>query len=156
MSAVRSISLRTWYGIDAAVDIRDRSWHRAGFRKLLLLHPPLFNWLLRRGLPFVPYRKLAVLHEFGHLQWLPGILVYLFASFFGVYWLRKVDFWNVLLLLLGAHLLWELLAESYVRQRTGRYYRNAYRKTVKWPRWTFAIGTALFFAGTWTAVLWRN
>ncbi len=156
MRAPRNIVLRTWYGAEAAVDIRDRAWHRAGFRGFLLLHPPLFNWLLRRGLPFVVYRKLGVLHEFGHLQAAPAVLVYLLAGLWSLQRLGMLNPLNGALFLLGSHLLWELAAETYVRWRTGAYYPQAYRNVSLWPRRLFFSGNAFLFVGSWAAVIWRG
>ena len=153
MRAQSHVYLHTWYGLVAEVGIHHRFFHRAGFKGLLIPHFPLFNWVLRSGLPFIPYRKLAVLHEFGHLQTLPGVVLYLAAAALGFTYSSSWTVGNVLALLIGAHLLWELLAEKYVRWRTGPYYRWIYLRVRLWPRVLFWAGTLLSFALTWVFVV---
>lgn len=81
-------------------------------------HPQLVNMLLRIGLSKEDSMHLQVLHELGHLQSLPlmiliGALPILFS-------------WPLLPSLAGLFILWEVLSESYVILREGRNYFRIY------------------------------
>ncbi len=131
------VRIRTWYGATAVIEIRNRSFHKAGLGKLLIPHPPLVNWLLRLGMKDESCRRLSILHEFGHLQMLPGILLYSLGMTVWVYRLEQISFWEIVLVLLGIHAFWEILAELYVRFHAGPLYSLYYREISRFPRMVF-------------------
>ena len=144
---------RTWYGLTAVVEIHDRSFHRAGFGKLLIPHPPAVNWLLRFGLPNKPYLELSAIHEFGHLQLLPFIAVYSLAAVAWVLAAHKESLVGIVALLVGIHATWEILAELYARLRTGPLYPLSYKGITIIPRIIFwSVMTAISIAG-WVAAM---
>ena len=144
---------RTWYGLTAVMHLRSRRLHRAGFGKLLIPHPPLVNRLLRMGLPGAPYFELAALHEFGHLQILPFIVVYTLAAVGYILATQKESFLGIVALLVGIHATWEMMAEIYVRVRAGSLYPLSYSEISMIPRIIFwSVMAAVSIAG-WVAAM---
>ncbi len=142
------VRMRTWFGIEATIDIRGRSLHRAGFGKLLLPHPPAVNWLLRLGLPDEPYQQLSTIHEFGHFQTLPLMALYSIISGWILIKTRG-SLLGIVAVLISIHATWEMLAESYVRLRVGRYYAKIYSKISHFPRLLFWILAGVISAAGW-------
>lgn len=120
--------MRTWFGITAAIEIRNRSWHRAGFGRLLIPHPPVVNWLLRFGLSDDAYRKLSILHEFGHFQVLPFITLYTLGIGTWIFMVQKSSIIGIIAILVSIHTTWEIMAELVVRFRVGVLYSRYYSK----------------------------
>ncbi len=150
MEAVR---IRTWYGIIAVIEIRNRSFHRAGLGKFIMPHPPVVNWLLRRGMRNDFCRRLSILHELGHLQTLPGIFLYSLGMGLWIYHQKPVSLLELGMILLGIHAFWELLAELYVRFQAGPLYRLYYRGVGRFPRILFWSTMAVFTLLSWKILL---
>lgn len=81
-------------------------------------HPQLVNMLLRVGLSREDSLHLQVLHELGHLQSLPIMVLA------GVFLLLVSP--PLLPSVFGFLALWEVLSESYVIYREGRNYLRIY------------------------------
>lgn len=81
-------------------------------------HPQLVNMLLRMGLSNEDSVHLQILHELGHLQSMPlvvlaGVLVFSLS-------------WPLMPSLAGLFIIWEVLSEAYVIFREGRNYFRIY------------------------------
>ncbi|HDZ11166.1 MAG TPA: hypothetical protein ENH53_03060 [Bacteroidetes bacterium] len=145
--------MRTWYGMTAVIEIRNRSLHRAGFGRVLIPHPPAVNWLLRFGLSDDPYYKLSTIHEFGHFQTLPAIAVYSFAALGWVLATHRASLIGIIALLIGIHATWEMLAELVVRFHTGPLYTRTYTGISVIPRIIFWSAAAAISIGGWAILL---
>ena len=107
--------LRTWYGLSLTLRLYGTHWAAVG---PMPPHPQLVNMLLRIGLSTEDSVHLQVLHELGHLQSLP-LMVIIGAVLF----LLSAPLWPAAV---GLFVLWELLSESYVIIREGRNYLRIY------------------------------
>ena len=144
---------RTWFGVQAVIEIRGRSLHRAGIGRILFPHPPLVNYLLRFHLPDEPYRRLSVQHEFGHFQVAPLVFIYALIMALFLFTRPSVSLPALVILLISIHATWEMLAEGYVRLQTGIRYSQYYRSVSPVPRIIFWIIMAGFTALGWI-ILW--
>ena len=81
-------------------------------------HPQLVNMLLRIGLSKDVSVHLQILHELGHLQSFPIMLL---AG--ALFLMLSTPLWPTLI---GLFLLWEILSEAYVILREGRNYFRIY------------------------------
>jgi hypothetical protein len=66
-----TVQNRTWYGVNVTVIIGPTFLHKAGWGSLLIPHPPVVNWLLRKDLMDKARDALCVKHEIGHFETLP-------------------------------------------------------------------------------------
>jgi hypothetical protein len=124
--------VRAWYGLPGEIVIEGDSWHLVKVGPVPLPHPPLINWLIRRGLPQEARLRLSYWHELGHLQTLPIALAH--AAWL---WRRRSSpqrcaavspvLWFAAALV-SHEAVWELAAESYVTTKSGKEYRRLYRE----------------------------
>ena len=115
MKPTLTSKMRTWYGLTLTLRFYGTHWAAVG---PLPPHPQLVNMLLRIGLSKEDSVHLQILHELGHLQSFP-IMVLFGALFFKL----STPLWSTLLALF---LLWEILSEAYVILREGRNYFRIY------------------------------
>jgi hypothetical protein len=108
--------MRTWYGLSFDVTLLDSHWCTVG---PLLPHPQLVNGVIRRGLGKEDSVRLMLLHELGHGQSLPAVLLY-----GGLLYSLSLP---LVPAVLSLTVLWELLSEAYVVYREGRNYIAIYR-----------------------------
>ena len=107
--------LRTWYGLTMTLRFYGTHWAAVG---PMPPHPQLVNMILRMGLSKEDSVHLQILHELGHLQSLPlmilaGVVLFLLSAPF-------------LPAVAGLFILWEILSEAYVILREGRNYLRIY------------------------------
>lgn len=107
--------IRTWYGLTMTLRFYGTHWAAVG---PMPPHPQLVNMLLRMGLSKEDSIHLQVLHELGHLQSLP-LMILASATFFHFSA-------PVLPATVGLFILWEVLSEFYVIFREGRNYFRIY------------------------------
>lgn len=132
----------------AVIEIRSRSFHRAGFGAILIPHPPVVSRLLRWGLPDDSYRNISAVHEFGHFQVLPFIAVVLLAVGTWMAMTQNFSVVAIAAILIGSHAAWEMLAEMYVRFHLGPLYSRTYNGVSFIPRIIFwSVAAALSVAG---------
>jgi hypothetical protein len=149
----KMLTLHTWYGLNATVTIGPGFLHRGGYGKLVIPHPPLINWLLRRGLTPAVRQKLSFVHEFGHLQSAPAALLYTAANFAALLAVGKATVLTVILLLISTHAAYEIMAEVLtIRDNPQRYYRY-YEQVSKIPRAIFWFSMTLLALAGWIIVL---
>lgn len=143
------VKMRTWFGMEAVVEIGPGFIHKAGLGRVLIPHPPLINWLLRVDLPHEAKQTLSLLHEFGHLQATPLALLYaivMMALSFVAGHRSWVEILLVLLSVLGA---WEIMAEIFTISRTRERYTEFYKGVSVMPRLLFWIIVATLTISGW-------
>ncbi len=111
-----TLKVKTWYGLSTTVKLFGTAWASIG---PLPPHPQLVNIVLRIGLSRENSVHLQLLHETGHLQTLP-ILVVPGVLF---YYLSLPLFPAVI----GLLVISEILAEAYVMAKEGKNYFRIYR-----------------------------
>lgn len=108
--------VKAWYSPKFKITLLDSSWAVIG---PLPPHPQLVNLVLRRGLKKDDSAQLQILHELGHVQTLPAIIIY-----GGLLYYFSV---SLLWIVVSVFLLWEIMSETYVIFREGRNYVAIYR-----------------------------
>ncbi|HHI94179.1 MAG TPA: hypothetical protein ENK04_11810 [Gammaproteobacteria bacterium] len=146
------IKKRTWFFLDAVVEVEPGHFHRAGFGRFLLPHPPVVNWLLRRGLARDAYKKLCSEHEMGHLQALPFEALYSVILVLVMIHNETNDVIGWLWVVASSFAAWEILAEIHTIRHVQSGYQCLYRDISLIPRSIF-WGIALFLVlGGWVYV----
>lgn len=149
----QKVKIRTWYGLDVVAEVEPGCWHRAGFGRLVIPHPPVVNWLLRYGLSPQTNRHLSILHEIGHLQMLPLELLYAAILFSVSISNGHTKFYEVILTLMSFFAIWEMFAESYTIKRNTNYYGVRYKDVSLIPRILFWAGTTTLVSIGWVVAL---
>ena len=122
---VKTFHFRTWYGVNAVVRIGPGFIHRAGWRNFLIPHPPLVNWLLRRGLNENDHYTLSLSHEFAHFQSAPLALPYTLGliAFAAV---KASSLLSITIIFISTHAVWEILSEIFTIINNRQYYNRCY------------------------------
>jgi hypothetical protein len=149
----KMLNTRTWYGVNATVIIGPGFLHRGGYGKLLIPHPPVINWLLRRGLVPTVRENLSFAHEFGHLKSAPVALLYTAANFAALLAVGKTTVLTVMLLLISTHAAYEIMAEVITIRHDHQLYRHCYKNVSKIPRAIFWFSMILLALMGWLIVL---
>ncbi len=113
-------TVKSWHGLEFEIVVWSNWRAKIGF----MIHPQVANFMMRHGLPESVRGKMEVLHEFGHVQTFPFVLIYylpflLFSSISDIY--------EFIVVTAGMLLFWEVLAEMYVFARFEGYL-SVYRK----------------------------
>lgn len=146
---------RLWYGPKAKVTIGPGFIHKSGFGTLMIPHPPIANWLLRKGVLGQSSRDLSFAHEFAHFQTAPVLLLYLLAILILVDIGGHMSIGAVLFVLASVQAAWEMASEGLVILKDSTTYRMSYNSLNWLPRALFwATGGLLTTAG-WMVVLHR-
>ncbi len=138
----KSVRRRTWYGLHATITIGPGFIHRAGWKHFLIPHPPIVNWLLRRGLPPDEYDTLSLTHEFAHFQIAPLALPYtvgLIALAVG----QDLAWLSMIIVIISTHAVWEILAEMLTILHDRKFYRRCYQRISIVPRRIFWISMSM-------------
>ncbi len=139
---------RTWFFLNAVVEIEPGRFHRAGFGRLLIPHPPVVNWLLRRGLSKEFYKNLCTEHEMGHLQALPFEVLYSFVLMLVMMNNANDDIVGWLWLAVSSFASWEIIAEVHTIRHVRPAYHRLYRGVSLVPRILFwLISLSLVLSG---------
>jgi hypothetical protein len=149
----KMLNTRTWYGVNATVVIGPGFLHRGGYGKLLIPHPPVINWLLRRGLAPTVRENLSFAHEFGHLQSAPAALIYTAANFAALLAAGKTTVLTVMLLLISTHAAYEIMAEVITIRHDHQLYLHCYENVSKIPRAIFWFSMSLLALMGWIIAL---
>ncbi|MFV1956409.1 MAG: hypothetical protein ACC640_01395 [bacterium] len=110
-----TLKVKTWYGLSTTVKLFGTAWASIG---PLPPHPQLVNIVLRIGLSRENSVHLQLLHETGHLQTLPILIVPVVLF----YYLSLPLFPAVI----GLLVISEILAEFYVMAKEGKNYFRIY------------------------------
>ena len=127
--------------MDFSIEIKD-GWAKIGF----FLHPQIGNFFMRFGLPAKERIEMEFLHEFGHVQGFPLVLVYYIP-----FLLSKNITGNFILITVGMLMFWEIIAEIYVIKNFERYF-EVYKTDLKPVTLIFWFGVLVitlypFFCG---------
>lgn len=144
---------RIWYGLTATVVIGPGFRHDAGFGWFLIPHPPLANWLLRRGTGHAEGQTLSFMHEVGHFQTAPLALLLLGANMAAAGTAGRLTWAVGPLLLVSNHAAWEILAEMAAIVGNRPSYRRCYQGTSKLPRVVFWITAAALSLAGWSLAI---
>lgn len=128
---------RTWFGITATVNLKSKFMHKAGFGNILVPHPAVVNWLLRRGLKMKIALSLSIHHEFGHLQTVPFVLLYtgiLLSVSIGD---GTMSWFKIIIFAVSTQAVWEIMSEFFTLFSDIEGYRACYIGVKKLPRIIF-------------------
>jgi hypothetical protein len=126
--------------------------HWVGFGKLLIPHPPVVNWVLRRGLEDNKRDIMSFAHEFGHLQTAPFALLY-FCLILGLALnMGRRGLVQVVSLLVCAQAAWEIASEFHAIKSDIDFYRNSYRMVSIVPRAIFWVLTSALAIAGWRLI----
>ena len=139
----------TWYGVQATVIIGPGFVHKTGLGSFVIPHPPLASRLLRRALESGARQKLTFVHEFGHLQTAPMILMYGDAAMVIYLTNNRANLSGALITLVGAQAAWEIVSELCVVRNDPQFYRESYHEVGLLPRLIFWV-----LAGAFTLLGW--
>ena len=145
----QTLHRRTWFGLYATVTVGPGFVHKAGVGKVLIPHPPVINWLLRRGLSDTVGLKLSFLHEMAHFQTAPFIALYGVAILTGTVAAGRTNPLHVLFVVVGIQAAWEMLSEALTIIGNSPYYHSCYKGLPKLPRITFWTAAGILTAGAW-------
>ncbi len=148
-----TIQNRTWYGMNATVIIGPGFIHRAGWGRLLIPHPPVMNWLLRRGLTENARYALSLTHEFGHLQSVPLSVFYAAVNYAAIIAVGQANLMKIIVVFVSTHAAWEIISELFTITRDARFYRKCYEEVTIIPRTIFWFITAALTLIGWIIVL---
>jgi hypothetical protein len=141
-------TMRTWFGVTVRVTIGPGFVHWAGIGRAAIPHPPVANWLLRKGLPDPMRRRLVFQHEFAHFQTAPVVLTFMIVLFTTALLKNRVGLGEILILLSSSQALWEVLSEGLVILKVHPAYRDFYDGIPSGPRRLFwVVGTTIAAAG---------
>ena len=139
---------KTWFGIPAKVTIRGKFLHKAGIGPLMIPHPGIANWLLRKGLPELTARKLTYSHEFAHFYTLPLVIIYGGLLITWAVAFQKLGYGRIILILASVQAIWELLSEMRVIFMNREHYKTVYRDIPFLPQCLFwGLGIVLVCLG---------
>ena len=139
----------TWFGISGTVTIGPGFIHKAGLGGFLIPHPPVINWLLRRGLIEEAQYDLSFSHEFGHLQTLPLNLLYAGAVLTVALLKNHTGLLEIILILVSTHSAWEMMSEIFTISSNTKMYHKYYQGISIIPRIIFWASTGLLSAMGW-------
>lgn len=148
----KTVHLRTWFGVKADIRIGPGFIHRAGWRNFHIPHPPLVNWLLRRGLNENDYYTLSISHEFAHFQSAPLALPYtvgLMALAVG----EGLSLLSMVTIIISTHAVWEILSEILTIRHDRQYYLRCYNGISSVPRRVFWISMSFLTLLGWSILL---
>ena len=148
----KTVHQRTWYGVNATVSIGPGFIHRAGWRNFLIPHPPLVNWLLRRGLNKNDTYTLSVTHEFAHFQSAPLALPYT-VGLIALAAAKDLSLLSMVIIIISTHAIWELLSEILTIIHNRQFYRRCYNGISSISRRVFWIFTSVLALLGWSILL---
>ncbi len=140
---------RTWFGVEATVGIGSGLIHEAGVGGLVVPHPAVINWLLRRGLGDNARYTLSFTHEFGHLLSAPLALLYAGVLLAVSFATGHANLLNIVLVLVSAHAAWEIASEIFAISSDLQLYRRCYKGVTTAPRIIFWIFTSVLTTIGW-------
>jgi hypothetical protein len=149
LKTAQTLHQRTWFGLYATVTIGPGFVHKAGRGKVLIPHPPVINWLLRRGLADRERLELSFFHEMAHFQTAPFIVLAAIAILTGSFAADRFHIPEVLFFLVGIQAAWEMLSEAWTIIGNTSYYCECYKGIPKLPRITFWTATVMLTTAGW-------
>lgn len=147
--------MRTWFGVTARVTVGPGFIHKTGTGGLLIPHPPLANWLLRKQLPGHLGRRLSFIHEFAHFQTAPLLAAYMLSLVAFVYLKTRPGVPEIFLLAACAMATWEIMSEGYTILENAEVYRISYEGVTRIPRILFWLVGVFLAASGWCVALYQ-
>lgn len=147
------IKSETWYGVDGTVIIGPGFIHKSGLGSFLVPHPPVVNWLLRRGLTEDARNILRVTHEFGHLQSAPLAVLYTAVNYAAIIAAGQANLLRIILVFISTHAAWEIMSESITILTDLQFYHKSYAKVSMIPRTIFWFSAIAFTLMGWVIAL---
>lgn len=144
----RSERIQTWFGINIKVTLGPGFIHKVRIGPLVFPHPPVANYILRRGISSSRKYELGFAHEFAHFQTLPAAAVYAIVVFTSLKYIG-VNFWNTALALASFQAFWESISEFRTFSGNRGYYRKSYRGVPLLPRFVFWISAIALSGAFW-------
>ena len=148
----KTVHLQTWYGVNATISIGPGFIHWTGWRNFLIPHPPLANWLLRRGLNENDSYTLSVTHEFAHFQSAPIALPYT-AGMIALAVDAGHPLLSIAMVIISTHAAWEFLSEILTILHNRQFYRRCYNGIPSISRRVFWISTSVLALLGWSILL---
>ncbi len=145
--------MRTWYGANATVTIGPGFIHKAGFGGFLIPHPPVINWLLRKGLSENDRYILSCAHEFGHLQSAPLAMLYTGSVLALAVATHHTSLLEIIIVMISTHAVWELISELLTITSDAQLYRKFYERITTIPRIIFWGSVSVLATAGWLVVL---
>lgn len=142
-----------WYGLTATVVIGPGFCHQAGFGRFLIPHPPVVNWLLRKGVRQPEARSLAFLHEIALFQTGPLALLWLAANTAVAIAAGNLNWPIAAFLLVSNHAAWEIFSETFVIVSNRPFHRQCYQGISNMPRLLFWVATATVSLAGWIVAI---
>jgi hypothetical protein len=140
---------KIWYGLNATVTIGPGFIHKTGWGRLLIPHPPVMNWLLRKGLTENVRKTLSFTHEFGHFQSLPLGLFYMAGMIAGLFVKGYASLPMIILIFFSTFAAWEIISEILTVMSDFQFYRKCYENITIIPRVIFWLFTITFTITGW-------
>lgn len=147
----RSEQKQTWLGIDIKVTLGPGFIHNVRIGPLTFPHPPVANYILRRGIPSSGKYELGFAHEFAHFQTLPVAVIYAVAIYSSLKYIGG-NFWNIFLALASFQAFWGSISELRTFSDNRKYYCGSYRGVSLLPRFVFWISAIAISSAFWIKV----
>ena len=153
MKTSKRTKVRTWYGLNGTVIIGAGLMHKSGVGRLIIPHPAVVNWLLRRGLLENSAITLRINHEIGHLQSAPLAVLYTAMNYTAIVAANQVNLFNLILVFICTHAAWEIMSEILTIVIDPQFYHKCYQGVSLVPRVIFWFSTISLTLMGWIIVL---
>lgn len=141
---------KTWLGIDIQVTLGPGFIHNVGIGPFNFPHPPVANYILRRGISTSGKYELGFAHEFAHFQTFPAAAVYAMFIFSSLKDIGS-NVRSVSLALASFQAFWEAVSELRTFSGNRKYYLENYRGVSLLPRFVFWISAIAISSCFWIA-----
>jgi hypothetical protein len=153
MKTSKRTKVRTWYGLNGTVIIGAGLMHKSGVGRLIIPHPAVVNWLLRRGLLENSAITLRINHEIGHLQSAPLAVLYTAMNYTAIVAANQVNLFNLILVFICTHAAGEIMSEIFTIVIDSQFYQKSYQGESQVTRVIFWFSTISLTLTGWIIVL---
>ena len=153
MKTSKRTKVRTWYGLNGTVIIGAGLMHKSGVGRLIIPHPAVVNWLLRRGLLENSAITLRINHEIGHLQSAPLAVLYTAMNYTAIVAANQVNLFNLILVFICTHAAGEIMSEIFTIVIDSQSYQKSYQGESQVTRVIFWFSTISLTLTGWIIVL---
>ena len=153
MKTSKRTKVRTWYGLNGTVIIGAGLMHKSGVGRLIIPHPAVVNWLLRRGLLENSAITLRINHEIGHLQSAPLAVLYTAMNYTAIVAANQVNLFNLILVFICTHAAGEIMSEIFTIVIDSQFYQKSYQGESQVARVIFWFSTISLTLTGWIIVL---
>ena len=153
MKTSKRTKVRTWYGLNGTVIIGAGLMHKSGVGRLIIPHPAVVNWRLRRGLLENSAITLRINHEIGHLQSAPLAVLYTAMNYTAIVAANQVNLFNLILVFICTHAAGEIMSEIFTIVIDSQFYQKSYQGESQVTRVIFWFSTISLTLMGWIIVL---